>query len=230
MQFRRSLQRTIVAALAAAGLSFSGGLPTTAEARSASPSVLGTIVEMTPSTQTILVRVGTANGVPVVQRFVVTDMAKIRVNGGFARFADIVVGQPVKIDYLRVDGRNLAQLVDVTDAFPAASGVTVSAREESSVERRELYLEQVGTTLDVLDEDIQELSRHPELEGPDELARLEATVDLLEVKLADSRRLLQSLSATASQDAWRSGVDAMNASLADLNSAHDAGRAIIANR
>jgi hypothetical protein len=229
MRTTKALHRAaLVAALASAACL--GFLADFADARNASSTVLGTIVEVIPGTQTIVVRVGSANGIPVLHRFRVTDSARIRVNGGFARFADLVVGRPVKVAYDVTNGFNAAQIVEVTDAFPAASGVTVNAREEASVERRELYLEQVGSTLDVLDEDIQELAQHPELEGPDELARLKATVDLLKVKLADARRLQGSLSPTVSQDAWRSGVDEMNAVLADLNSAHDIGRAIIANR
>ncbi len=229
MHTTKALYRAaFVAALAAAACL--GFIADFADAGDASPSVLGTVVEVSPGAQTIVVRIGSANGIPILHRFHVTNSARIRVNGGFARFADIVIGQPVRIDYVRSDGRNLAQLVDVTDAFPAGSGVSAGARDDSAVDRRERYLEQVATTLDVLDEDIQELSGHPDLEGPDELARLKATIDILEAKLADARKLLASLSATTSQDAWRTGVDTLNAVLADLNSAHDVARAIIANR
>jgi hypothetical protein len=215
-----------VAVLAAAACL--GFLADFAEARNS--SVLGTIVEVSPGTQMIVVRVGSANGAPILHRFQVTDSARIRVNGGFARFADLLVGRPVRVAYATSDGLSVAQLVEVTDSFPAGSGVSANARNEGAIDRRERYLEEVARTLDVLEEDIQELNRHPELEGPDELARLKATIDLLETKLADARRLQESLSATTSQEAWRSGVDAMNAVLADLNSAHDVGRSIIANR
>ena len=88
----------------------------------------------------------------------------------------------------------------------------------------------MASTLDVLEESVGELRQHPDVEGTDELARLNKTIQELEIKLAESRALLSSLSATGSQDGWRRGVDRLDAAIEDLTRAYERGWSETANR
>lgn len=195
----------------------------------ARPSVLGTIIAVSPETRTILLRLGSPERELIVRRFETADSTEIRVNGGPARFADILVGPMARVTYVRMNGTNVAELVEVLDAVPASSRVD-AARDATAVEERRRYLEGVAATLDVLDEEVQELARYSELEGTEELARRKATVEELEEMLSKSRERLASLSATSSQEAWRTGVDEMEAALDDFKAAHARGRTEITHR
>lgn len=203
---------------------------TAAPSVAAPSTVLGTIIGVSPETRTILLRSRSSEREPAVRRFATSDSTKIRVNGGAARFADVVVGPLARITYVRMNGTDVAELVEVLDAVvPASSRIDVP-RDATGLEERRRYLEGVASTLDVLDESVQELARYPELEGTRELARRKAIVEELVEMLAKSRELLASLSATSSQEAWRTGVDEMEAALDGLRAAHARGRTEITRR
>jgi hypothetical protein len=192
-------------------------------------TIVGTIVEVRPDTGAIVLRVGLSEGEDLLRRFRVADSTRFRVDGGFARFADIVVGQTARIQYVRANGANVAELIDVTLA-PPASSTFESARDATGIEERRRYLDEVARTLDVLDESVQELSQYPDIEGTEALARQKATVETLETQIADARALLDSLSATDSQEVWSRGVDQMGAALRVLSATHERGWSLVANR
>lgn len=231
MRSTRAFRGSGLKALAVAGWSvwFTGFLSTAAPLEAAH-TVIGTIVEVSPDPGTFLLRVGFSDGQVLLRRFEVADSTRFRVNGGFARLADVRVGQTARVTYARAnDIGNVAELVEVTDVPPVSSTIE-AAREASGIESRNRYLQRVASTLDVLEESIGELRQHPDVEGTDELARLKKTIEDLERKLADSRAHLQSLSATSSQDAWRLGVDRLDAAVGDLTLACERGWSEIANR
>ncbi len=195
----------------------------------AQSTIVGTLVEVRPDTGAILLRVGLSEGEVLLRRFRVTDATRFRVDGGFARLADLVVGQTARIEYLRANGASVAQLVDVTLAPPAASTFD-SARDATGIEERRRYLDEVARTLDVLDESVQELAQYPDIEGTEALARRKATAETLETQIEDARTLLDALSATSGQDVWSRGVDQMSAALRLLSVTHERGWSLITNR
>jgi hypothetical protein len=197
----------------------------------AQPTLVGTVVEVRPDTRTILLQVGVADGQPVLRRFRLSDSMRIRVNGGFGRLADVVVGQTAKITYVRGNGASIAEVLDVTSAPPAAgSGLSDFARASTGVEERRRYLDEVERTLDVFEESMEELRQYPEVDGTRGLERREAIADDLAARISAARALHASLSPTASQEIWQAGVDRMNAALADLSVADQRGWSIIGNR
>jgi hypothetical protein len=196
----------------------------------AQPTLVGTVVEVRPDTRTLLLQVGVADGEPVLRRFRLADSVRIRVDGGFGRLADVVVGQTARIVYARGNGASIAEIVEVTNAPPAGSSLSDFARAATGIEDRRSYLDEVERTLDVLEESVEELSRFPEIEGTQGLERREAVADNLAARIEAARSLLGSLSPTAPQEVWAAGVDRMNAALADLSVAHQRGWSIIGNR
>ncbi len=136
-------------------------------------------------------------------------------NGGFGRLADVHTGQTARITYVRADGAYVAELIEVTEAPPASSVPTEAAREASGIESRKRYLEDAARTLGVLEESLGELRQYPDIDGADELERLNRTVEELEIKLSDAKALHPSPSATASQKAWRRGVNLLSAAIED---------------
>jgi len=229
--FTRVFRGTVLKALAVAEwMVLFTGLLSTAAPLEAAYTVTGTIVEVSPDTGTILLRVGFPDGQVLLRRFEVADSTRFRVNGGLARLADVLVGQTARVTYARTnDVGKVAELVEVTDVPPASSTIE-AAREASGIESRKRYLEGAASTLDVLEESVGELRQHPDVEGTDELAKLNKTIEGLERKLADSRALLSSLSATSSQDGWRLGVDRLDGAIEDLTLAYERGWSEIANR
>jgi hypothetical protein len=219
-------RRTGFAALIVAGWM---ALHPSAAPLEAAQTIIGSIVEIRPDTRSMLLRVGFSDGQALLRRFELPDSTRFRVNGGFARIADVLVGQTARVTYLRTDDANVAELVEVTEA-PPASSMREAAREASGIESRKRYLEGVASTLDVLEESVGELRRHPDVEGTDELARLSKTIEELEIKLSDSRALLSSLSATGSQDAWRHGVDQLETALEELTQSYERGWSEVTNR
>jgi hypothetical protein len=196
----------------------------------AQPTLVGTVVEVRPDTRTLLLQVGVTDGQPVLRRFRLADSVRVRVNGGFGRLADVVVGQSARILYSRGNGASIAELVEVTNAPPAGSSLSDFARAATSIPDRRRYLDEVDRTLDVLDGSVEELSRYPEIDGPRGLERREAVATDLAARITAARSLLASLSPTAPQELWAAGVDRMNGALADLSVAHQRGWSIIANR
>jgi hypothetical protein len=196
----------------------------------AQPTVLGNIVEVNPGAQTIVLRVGVAEGEPVLRRFRLGESARIHVDGGVARLADLLVGQTARIGYVRANGANIAEIVETTTTPPAGSPISDTARAATGIEERRRYLDEVERTLDVLEESVEELSQFPEIEGTDQLTRRAALVEDLETRIAAARTLLASLSATAGQEIWTLGVDRLSAALADLTAAHERAWSIIGNR
>lgn len=223
-------KRVGLKALAVAGwMVLVTGLFPTAAPLEAEQTVIGTIVEVSPDTGTILLRVGFSDGQVLLRRLQLADSTRFRVNGGFGRLADVLVGQTARVTYARTNDINVAELVDVTDVPPASSMIE-AAREASGIESRKRYLDEVASMLDVLEESVGELRQHPDVDGTDQLSRLNRTIDQLETELAASRGLLSSLSATGGQDAWRLGVDRLDAAVADLTAAYERGWSEIANR
>jgi len=141
----------------------------------------------------------------------------------------LLVGQTAKVTYSRTNGVNVVERIDVTD-FPTASSTFEAAREASGIESRRRYLDTMASTLDVLDESVGELRQHPDVDGTDQLSRLNRTIDQLETELAASRGLLSSLSATGGQDAWRLGVDRLSAAVEDFTLVYERGVWEIENR
>jgi hypothetical protein len=200
-----------------------------AAGRDGAPTVVGTVVEVRPDTEAILLDVDSSDARADLLRFQLADSTRIRVNGGFGRLADVVAGQTARITYVRADGANLVELVEVTDAPPASTRVE-AAREARGIESRRRYLEETGRTLDVLEESVGELRQHPDVQGTDELERLDEAVEALEMKLTDARVLHSALSATASQEPWRRGVDLLSAAIDDLSIALEQARSDVSNR
>jgi hypothetical protein len=196
----------------------------------AQPVLVGTVVEVRPDTRTLLLQVGVADGQPVLRRFRLADSVRVRVDGGFGRLADVVVGQSARILYSRGNGANIAESVDVTSAPPAGSSLSGFARSAAGIEDRRRYLEEVERNLDVLEGSVEELKRFPEVDGTRGLERREAVASDLAARITAARSLLSSLSPTAPQNVWAEGVDSMNAALADLSAAHQRGWSIIGNR
>ena len=221
--------RRIYNALAVAGCMVVMNFSASAATRETAGTVLGAIVEVSPDTRTLLLRVGFSEGRSLMRRFELADSTRFRVNGGFGRLADVLVGQTARVTYVRTNDANLAELVDVTDVAPASSTIE-AAREASGIESRRRYMEDAASTLDVLEESVGELRQHPDVQGTDQLARLNDVVEELETKLAASRALLSSLSATDSQEAWRLGVDRLSAAIDDFTLLCERGLSEIANR
>ncbi|HEY7820332.1 MAG TPA: hypothetical protein VIG29_19060, partial [Vicinamibacteria bacterium] len=80
---------TSTKALAISSLMAVATLLASGKALEAQPTVLGTLVEVSPDTRTLLLRVGVADGEPVLRRFRLAESARIRVDGGFGRLADV---------------------------------------------------------------------------------------------------------------------------------------------
>jgi hypothetical protein len=229
MHSTKGLGKMGINALAVAGWMFLfSNFPSVASALD-SRTVIGTIVEFSPDSRTLLLRVGFSEGVALLRRFETAESTRFRVNGGFGRPADVLVGQTARVTYNRTDDANLAELVEITDV-PPASSVFQAAGDATDIESRRRYLDGVASTLDVLEESVGELRQHPDVKGTDEQARLRETIDELEAKLATSRAKLSSLSATSSQEAWRQGVAELSAVLEDLTLAYERGASILTNR
>src|SRR5262245_38443845 len=135
-------------------------------------TVVGTIVEVRPDTNTILLRVGRSDGEAVLRRFTLANSARIRMDGGFGRFADVTVGQSARIGYVRSNGVNVAELLDVTLAPPVAStSASPAARAATGIEERRRYIDEIRRTLDVFDGSVNELRQYPDIEGTQGIAR-----------------------------------------------------------
>jgi hypothetical protein len=219
------MKALVLASVIALAVSIGSGPPVEAQAM-----VLGTLVEVSPETRTILLRVGVADGEPILRRFRLADSARIRVDGGFARLADVLVGQTARVEFIRANGPSIAELVDVTTAPPAGSPLSDSARIATSIEERRRYLDEASRTLDVLEESAEELSQYPEVEGTEGLTRRAVLVEELEARIDAARSLLESTSPTASQDTWAVSVDRLDDALADASAAHERAWSIVANR
>ena len=58
----------------------------------AAQTIIGSVVEIRPDTRSMLLRVGFSDGQALLRRFELPDSTRFRVNGGFARLADVLVG------------------------------------------------------------------------------------------------------------------------------------------
>lgn len=213
------MRQIIISSLLLCGLAAEATAQTARTAR-------GTLLDVSPDSRRFLVRVPVSGGDPIERTFYIDDLTTIRAAGRTMSFGEIPAGGGVEITYDRRDGRNVARLVEISPNVPVTTQLTGPI---DTLEEREQYEALQQSTLEVFQEEIEELGRASEVEGTEALARSRAWSDRLENLLADASRRLEALTG-ARGAAWEGARSELERVMNDLRTELAAARREITGR
>jgi hypothetical protein len=189
----------------------------------------GRIVEVRPDAGSFVVEVATSGSEPIETVFFVDDLTRIRESGGVVSFSAVPSGGNVVVTYDRLEGRNVARVVELYPGSPdPAVAEPLDARED--LEDKQRYEESQAAKLDVLEEEIEELRLASETESRSDLARSNVWSERLEVLLGRARERLERLASLRSQGAWERGRRELETAMTELGAELGRARASITGR
>ncbi|MGH9333270.1 MAG: hypothetical protein ACRD21_05910, partial [Vicinamibacteria bacterium] len=159
----------------------------------------GEIVGVSPDGDAIRVRVPSSDGLASERTFYVDELTRIRNAGRPIPIDTLPTGGSVVVTYSRNDGRSIARIVDLSGNALAQSPVGERIDEPEDQAR---YEESVRSTLEILEEEIEELGGASETRGVTDLARKRALTGDLRTKHADTRDAYETLIAARSDVSW----------------------------
>jgi hypothetical protein len=186
----------------------------------------GTIVAVRPEAGQLIVALSASGGEPIESIFYVDELTRIRESSGVVSLPAVPSGRAVAVTYDRLDGRNVARLVEISPASPGPP----PPDSFDSLEERERYEESQAAKLDIFEEEIEELRRASETRGAIELARSNVWSDRLEGLLSEARERQRRLVSIRSPAAWERGRRELEESMNALGEELFRARASITGR
>ncbi len=206
-------------------------LATASQATQSLRTVRGTIVGVSSDGQSLMVRVPLSVGSEdlwVERTYYADALTPTRSAGRATPFEGLSPGGSVVVTYTRVEGRNVIRNLKLADA--GSLGVPSAGEETDNLKDRERYEESVATTLEVIEEEIQELEHSAETGGVAELTRSGALSAELRNKLKDAKAELAALVGAGSEIAWQGARRDLQTAMADLGAALSRARSQITGR